>query len=62
MEGAAQMTLANLLSAVGDILTAAVGWVGDLATAITSNPLILLFVILSVVGFGVHMLKMLISA
>lgn len=33
------MTMAQILTNVGDIVTALVGWIGQFATAITSNHL-----------------------
>lgn len=36
------MTLAQLLTNIGDIFTALIGYVGDICTAITSQPLLLI--------------------
>ena len=41
--------MADILSAVSSIVTALVGWVGQFATAITSSPIILIFVIVGLV-------------
>lgn len=56
--------MASILSTVGSILTAAVGWVSTCVNAITAsgNELLLLACVLPFVGYGVHMLKMLLSA
>lgn len=40
--------------------TAAVGWIGDFTGAITGNPLIEMFVIVSFVGLGVGLIRRLI--
>lgn len=60
MEGAASATMATLVGDVGSIVTAAVGWIGQFTTAITSNPLIEMFVITSFVGLGVGLIRRLI--
>lgn len=36
------MTLSQLLTSIGDIFTALIGYVGDICTAITSQPLLLI--------------------
>lgn len=56
--------MASLLTSIGSILTAAVGWVTTCISTITAsgNELLLLAVVLPFVGYGVHMLKMLLSA
>lgn len=56
------MTMAELISSVGDIFTAAIGWVGDVASAVTSNPILLIFCILPLVGLGIGMFTRLINA
>lgn len=53
-----EVTLASLLSDVGSILTAAVGWVGSVVNAIVGQPLLLLFVLMAFVGYGVHLYRM----
>lgn len=50
-------TMADILSAIGSIVTSAISWVGSFVTTITSNPLILLFVIVAFVGLGVGLLS-----
>lgn len=54
------VTIATILTNVGEIVTSGISWVGDFAGAITSNPLILMFVITSFVGLGVGLIKRLI--
>lgn len=36
------MTLSDLLTSIGSIFTALIGYVGDICTAITSQPLLLI--------------------
>lgn len=48
------MTMAQILTNVGDIVTALVGWIGQFASAITSNPIILIFVIVGLVFLGLN--------
>lgn len=49
--------MADILSAIGSVVTSAIGWVGNFVTVVTSNPLILLFVIVAFVGLGVGLLS-----
>lgn len=51
------MTGSAILSFVGDVVTASVSWMGDIVTFVTSNPLVLLFVTISLVGLGVGLLS-----
>lgn len=57
---ATPMPMADIVSDVGSIVTAAAGWIGQFATVITSNPLIEMFVITSFVGLGVGLIRRLI--
>lgn len=59
MEGTSAM--ASILEPVGEIFTAAVGWVGDVAEAIMSKPILLCFAVIPLVGLGVGLFKRLIS-
>ena len=54
-------TIANILTPVGNIFTAAIGWVGDVAQTIVSEPLLLCFAVIPLVGLGVGLFKRLIS-
>lgn len=54
------LTLADILGYITNLVTAAVGWVGQFITVITENPLLLMFVIMSVVGLGIGLLSRLI--
>lgn len=49
--------MADILSAVGSVVTAAVGWIGSFVTVITSNPILLIGVIVGFVGLGVGLIK-----
>lgn len=57
------VTVASLLTGVGSVVTAAVGWVGDFAGAIADNPILLLGVVsVPLCGIGVGLIKRLLSA
>lgn len=61
--------MAAILSAVTDIVTASIGWMGDFLGVVTAtnaegafvNPLLILFVILPLVGLGIGLLKRLMN-
>lgn len=53
----ATTTVATIVGNVTSLVTEAVKWVGSFATAITSNPLILTFVVVAFVGLGVGLIK-----
>lgn len=50
-------TVGTILTDVTAIVTAAVGWVTSYVGVIMSTPLILMFVILSVAGMGVGLIR-----
>ena len=50
-------TLAAIISDIGSLVTGSVSWIGSFVGAITSNPLILMFVIIGFVGLGVGLIK-----
>ena len=52
--------MATILADVGTIFTSAIGWVGNVITCITANPLLELFCVVPLVGLGVGMCKRLI--
>lgn len=58
-EGAA--TLGGVVEDIGTIFTAAMGWVGDVAGVVASQPLLLLGVVVGFVGLGVGLFKRLLS-
>lgn len=57
----AAVTVASLLTDVGNVFNSAIGMVGKVATTITSNPLLLVFAIVPLCGIGVGFFKRLIS-
>ena len=48
-EGAA-LTMATVLSAITEVFTAAVGWVGTVSDTVVSNPLLLVGVVITFIG------------
>lgn len=57
MGTAATPTVSSILTEVTAIVTSAITWIGQFATAITSNPIILMFVVVSFVGLGVGLIR-----
>lgn len=51
------MTLETIITNVGSIITAAMTWATSAVSFITSNPLILMFVLISLVGIGVGLVR-----
>jgi len=51
------MTLATLLSNIGDVFTTVIGWVSTVATTVAANPLLLIGCIVGFVGLGVGMFR-----
>ncbi len=49
--------MATIIGQAGDIVTEALGWVGDVVATITASPLILTFVLVAFVGLGVGLLR-----
>ena len=57
------MTIATLLADVGEVFTAAIGWVGTVASTIADEPILLLACVgIPLCGLGVGMFKRLLSA
>ena len=50
-------TMADLITAIGQVVTASVGWITSFVGVITSNPILLIGVIVSFVGLGVGLIK-----
>lgn len=51
------------MTSVGEVFTAAVGWVGDVAETIAAQPILLLAVVgVPLCGLGVGLFKRLLSA
>lgn len=62
MEGtAAAMTMATVISTVGDVFEGVLGWAGTIGSTITGTPLLLFSVVLGFVGVGVGMFKRLLN-
>ena len=55
------VTIATLLTSVGSIFTAAMGWAATVGTTVVGTPLLLIFVLIPVVGLGVGLFKRLLS-
>lgn len=57
------MTVATLLTSVGEVFTAAIGWVGTVASTIADEPILLLACVgIPLCGLGVGLFKRLLSA
>lgn len=54
------MTLAAILADVTTIVTSTVSWGGSIVGFITDNPIILIGFLFAFVGYGVHLVRMLI--
>lgn len=54
-------TLASILADVTTVVTSALSWASSVVTFIVGNPLIMIFVIMSLVAFGIHMVRLMIS-
>lgn len=52
--------MADILSGISSVVSSAITWLGQFVSAITSNPLVLLFVIVAFVGLGIGLLSRLI--
>lgn len=55
MEGT--ITMATLISSIGEIFTGAIGWVGTVSSTIAGDPLLLFGVLLGFVGLGIGLFK-----
>ena len=60
MQEATTVTIATIVGNVTTLVTEAIKWVGSFVGAITSNPLLLMFVIVAFVGLGVGLIKRLV--
>ena len=54
------MTMATILSNVSAFVTEVISWVTSFCTCITSQPLLLMFVIVAFVGLGVGLIQRLV--
>lgn len=53
-------SLAAILADAGSMVTSSVTWIGSFIDAITSNPLLEAFVIVSFVGIGIGLIQRLV--
>lgn len=60
MEPAAY-TLSSLLTDIGSVFTAVMGWLEDIGEAIVANPILLVFVAVPLIFLGVNMFRRLLS-
>ena len=60
MQESATVTIATIVGHVTTLVTEAIKWVGSYVGVITSNPLLLMFVIVAFVGLGVGLIKRLV--
>lgn len=51
------MTIDQILAAITSIITAALGWVGDVVDVIEANPILLFAVLIPFVGIGISLLR-----
>lgn len=57
------VTIASLIASAGSVFTSAIGWVGNVASEIVGDPMLLLFcVAVPLCGIGVGMFKRLLSS
>lgn len=57
MEGSATVTLASILGNIGSFFTSAMEWAAAVGTAVASNPLLLVGVVMGFVGVGVGLFR-----
>lgn len=55
-------TMNTIMTAVSAIVSEAIKWIGQFTAAITGNPLLLAFVVVSFVGLGVGLIRRIIHA
>lgn len=53
--------MAEIITTVTSVFTAAIGWVGTVADTIAAEPILLLFVCIPLVGLGVGLFKRLLN-
>jgi len=51
------MTMTALLSTITDVFTAAIGWVGTVASTVSGEPLLLIGFVLGFIGIGIGMFR-----
>lgn len=53
--------MSSIITDLGTVFTAAIGWVGDVAETVTDTPMLLLFAVTPLVGLGIGMFRRLIN-
>lgn len=61
MTETATVTVATLLSSIGEVFTSAISWAGTVGSTIVKTPLLLLFCAIPLVGLGVGLFKRLLN-
>lgn len=56
-EGAAAVTMASLLSMIGEIVTAAGGWIATIVGIITSTPIFMIGIVITFIGVAVGLVS-----
>ena len=51
------MTMADILSSITSIVTSAISWLTQVVTAVTGQPILLLFVVFGFVGTGIGIFR-----
>lgn len=54
-------TMTAIISALTEVFTAVIGYVGTVATTITGQPLLLLFCLIPLIGLGVGLFRRLLN-
>lgn len=55
------MTMTQIISNLTEIFTAVIGYVSTVATTITGQPLLLIFVLIPIIGLGVGLFRRLLN-
>lgn len=50
-------SVAPILSVVSEVVTSSIKWIGEFVTLITSQPLLLIGIVLTFVGFSVGLIR-----
>lgn len=51
------MTMADILTSITSIVTSAISWLTQVVTAVTGQPILLLFVVFGFVGTGIGIFR-----
>lgn len=55
------VTMTAIISSLTEVFTAVIGYVGTVASTITGQPLLLLFVLIPIIGLGVGLFRRLLN-